>query len=75
MNLTVSQVEQIIRATADSTKDNNSHDTVKLTCSRVLKVFDPDPDGLVEVIYLNRVNEPLTAYLRGKTVISVADGW
>jgi hypothetical protein len=89
--LTNTQARDIIRKAPDPLRDHNSSTRPTLPCRDVHRVFQPDRDGLVEVLYLandgpefingvKQPSEPMTAYLRREPkepwcVVSIADGW
>jgi len=76
--MTVVEAGRLIRETFDplSSSAEKLSERQKLKCDgNAVRVFEPDPDGIREVLYMAPGNEPMTAYFRGKTVISIGEGW
>lgn len=70
--MTVNEALVLIRATPDPLEFNSNNR--KVSCGSVVRVFEPDRRGLIEVLYLDNQKNPMTAYIRDRTV-TIADGW
>jgi hypothetical protein len=75
-----------LRSLEDPFGHRNVDGVTKLSCSKVCAVFREDDRGLVEVLYLvggsptyinGKVNEaePMTAFLRGRELAYITEGW
>lgn len=73
VEMTADVAARMIRTTPDPLAPSTDHR--KLSCKKVYDVSEPDHDGLVEVLYIDSEDEPMTAYFRGKKMIFTAVGW
>lgn len=67
------RAKEIIRQQPDPLAESTSGR--KLSCKDVYAVFDPDPDGLTEVLYVTLEDELMTAYFRGREFVFAGVGW
>lgn len=72
----VNDMVVFLKGQPDPSADNNSSNKTKLKVESVFSIATrPDERGLIEVCYTAPDDEPMSAFLRGHTLVYVSSGW